>query len=392
MMATRNRRAQDARQALIRLLEEESSQRSLLSREKIISHLAKLGFSEYEAQIAIRQLSRKVKVKDDDGNIITRPTIVRYAPVAIPARDGGQYHETTVFYGLYDVVHDLEMCPECGSLVIIDDSRTGEVVCCDCGYVLGAKSQQPDWKRVNPPIDPLRVDNPHKIPVDNRLHSSWFRMSAKNKAILYSRIFTGTEKHFFKEALPELRWICGQLQTPNYVRRTAGMIYVTAYRERLIHHGVDYRPYVLAALVLAYRCFRLPFILQEDWYAFDWEVRRALRLIIRELSDTLKAQLIAINSNELKADDYVPFLLSRLQIPFTQLVKDDITKSAADILQNLKHLAFGRKPRLVAATAIYIASRNLNIKIPQSALSRAAAVSPERISKFYQKIVREKLC
>jgi len=332
------------------------------------------GFSLSDITSALNELCSGKRDKNT-GTVLHKPEIVRYERKIREKEDKKiKNQEKEIFYGLYDIVSDYgRLCPECGSPYILQDYTFGEEVCYDCGLVLKEYITTPDWKKVNPPEDPLYVDDTYKLLLKDK--------SPKRRAWVYREIFSESDLHLRKKVLPELRRICDNLRTPQHVRRHAVVIYIKVLKKGLIRQNVNYRPYLLAALVLAYRSSRIP----VDINSLGLPKRviiKAIKNIIKVLD---KKDLEYIHYQELSAKEYVAFLVSRLEIEFKSMERYELSRKAIRILERLNPVLSGKNPKLVAAVAIYTAANALKIPISQRILSEIAGVSVERISKLYQK-------
>jgi transcription initiation factor TFIIIB Brf1 subunit/transcription initiation factor TFIIB len=339
----------------------------VIHEKELMLSLSRQGFGKKDMGRALEALLKeKVRVKSEWDWIgyEYHPIICRFDSWNTSSQDHAGFSKDEFCYGLYEMVKHKKRCPDCGSFCVILDARMGEEVCRACGLVLRqliatpAHEEAPRYSELVHPSDPYRFLLKPKNP--------------RRRAWLYSQIYTKEERHLKTHVLPEIERICGLQLTPEQVKQTAILLYWRAYRFRLISQGVDHKPYVQASLILAYRLYRFPIDLQRSK-----KVEKALCKII---------ETVGLTFPDYRASDYVPWYLSRLGISMRQNDRDTLLWRALLILRNATRKISGRKPKLAAAAAIYLAARSEQILLSEKTISGITGVSAGKISKFSKMI------
>ena len=173
----------------------------------------------------------------------------------------------------------IERCPECGDSVIIQDSKSAEVVCTNCGFVLSTEMTDvgPEWRAFTPEEREakVRVGAPQTFMLHDKGLSTkidWRDIGGfapKKRAQLHrirkwqqrSRVSGSTEKNLAK-ALSEIGRISDMLNLPKNIVETSAITYRRAVNERLIR-GRSIKSMATAATYLACRQNKLVRTLSE---------------------------------------------------------------------------------------------------------------------------------
>ncbi|MEM2927924.1 MAG: TFIIB-type zinc ribbon-containing protein [Nitrososphaerota archaeon] len=276
-------------------------------------------------------------------------------------------------------------CPQCGSKYLIEDSRTGEISCQSCGYVLSeiAIDQGPEWRefeeseksrsRVGPPQSimyehlglsttiskDLKDAQGKALPKETRKHLSELR-----KADYRSQINIA-QKRNLEQAANVLRIYADKLNLPDYVIEGAMQIYKEALKKDLIR-GRAIRNIIAAATYAACRISGTPRDLREFEKAYPIvtkkDIARDYRLLMKYLN--LKVQLT-------DPTIYVNKIASKLGLG------QNIIQETMKILNKAEEIGatIGKDPVGIAAAALYLACRENNIDIMQKDVAKASGVT-----------------
>jgi transcription initiation factor TFIIB len=288
----------------------------------------------------------------------------------------------------------IERCPECGDSVIIQDSKSAEVVCTNCGFVLSTEMTDigPEWRAFTPEEREakVRVGAPQTFMLHDKGLSTkidWRDIGSfapKKRAQLHrirkwqqrSRVSGSTEKNLAK-ALSEIGRISDMLNLPKNIVETSAITYRRAVNEGLIR-GRSIQSMATAATYLACRQNKL----------------------VRTLSELSKAS--GINRKEL-ASNY-RFLVRRLKIfvppmrPNQHITKlsnqvglDGFTEGIAHkilLAAKKQKLTSGRGAKSLAAAASYIASKVTGNDRTQREFAEAADLTEVTIRNRYREMMK----
>ncbi|HEV8359422.1 MAG TPA: transcription initiation factor IIB [Candidatus Thermoplasmatota archaeon] len=290
-------------------------------------------------------------------------------------------------------------CPECGSTILAQDDRRGELVCQKCGLVLEdhAIDPGPEWRsfdsaqhekraRTGAPATWLMHDKGLSTNIGWADKDGQGRaIPARSKAMIYRlrrwqrrvRVRSGGERSLVM-ALSELDRMASRIGLPRQVRETAALIYRRAAERKLLH-GRSIEGMAAASLYAACRQHGVPRALDEICVASRASrkvVGRTYRLISRELK---------LKLGPTSPLDYVPRFASTLDMaPRTQVVAAALIRQALD-----KGLANGKSPTGMAAAALYIAGLLAADARTQQKIAEAAGVTEVTIRNHYQVLASE---
>lgn len=288
----------------------------------------------------------------------------------------------------------MEKCPECESADIIEND--GEVVCRRCGLVLGVVvDRTAEWRsftleeklkrsRVGMPemmvshdkglttiIGDVNLDGRgRKIPIRLKLKAlrlrKWQRMSSVHSS----------EERNLVRALKEISNLANILNLPSSVSEEASIIYRRVMKMGLAR-GREIIVLAAASVYAACRIFGVPRSLRNVARSSGLhvkEVARAYRIIINHLD---------INVPVEEPKTYIKLITSKLNLP------TEVEAEAVKILGSVKENGnFVGDPRGIAAGAIYIAAKRLNINVTQRELAAASGVTEVTVRNRFKKIER----
>ncbi len=296
---------------------------------------------------------------------------------------------------------DVRRCPECGSIRLVRDYESAEIVCMDCGYVVDMKiaDQGPEWRafdneqrnkrsRVGAPLT-FTIHDKGLFTVIDWHDKDVFgkKLNAGQRAQMYRlrkwqrriRVSDAMERNL-AFALSEIAKIVNNLSLPKNIFETSSVIYRKAVKERLIR-GRSIQGISAASVYIACRQCGLPRTLDEIAAAANIskrEVGRSYRFLVRELG---------LSIPPLKANRYISKFSNQLAM---QGKAEEIANKILLVASELK-LTSGRGPMGIAAAASYVASVIIGEKRTQREIAEAAKVTEVTIRNRYKEIAERLL-
>lgn len=291
----------------------------------------------------------------------------------------------------------ISKCPECGSVNLLFDKRSGEVSCVSCGYVIVPimADAGPEWRTFDGEKEDTRSRS--GAPITMKMHDkglstkiSWRRrgssemtkaqlekLSALKKWNRRTQVSNSIERNLTR-ALSELNSICSTLAIPDAVAETASVLYRRAIKHKLVR-GRSLRGMAAATVYLACKQCGVVRLLPEVARATNLtkkEVGRCYRLVV----DVLSIRTPAIDTRL-----YVSRFVNNLSL------KGDVEALALEILRNAKSagLTSGRGPIGMAAAATYLASILLNYRKTQHEVAEIAKVTEVTIRNRYKEMLEK---
>lgn len=263
------------------------------------------------------------------------------------------------------------VCPICGSEEIIEDRASGEIVCGICGHVLGrVPSQRPEWRaygygdkirreRVGAPLTPLL----HDFGFSTKIPRGFAEKNFKDKRMI--------------RVLSQIHGLASSMGLSNVVAETAALIYRRGERLGLLTKNM-YRVVPAASLYLAARIHGVPRMVREFSAISGLSEKSILRCY-------MKLRLgLKLNPPRIQ-DAYISRFIKSMNLDGRV---EELANTILDVAKELK-LTQGRSSRPMAAAAIYIAARILNMRVAQRRLAKVAGISPVTLRKRYKEILRE---
>ena len=298
-------------------------------------------------------------------------------------------------------LRDIRRCPECGSIRLVRDYESAEIVCMDCGYVVDMKiaDQGPEWRafdneqrnkrsRVGAPLT-FTIHDKGLFTVIDWHDKDVFgkKLNAGQRAQMYRlrkwqrriRVSDAMERNL-AFALSEIAKIVNNLSLPKNIFETSSVIYRKAVKERLIR-GRSIQGISAASVYIACRQCGLPRTLDEIAAASNIskrEVGRSYRFLVR---------VLGLSIPPLKANRYISKFSNQLAM---QGKAEEIANKILLVASELK-LTSGRGPMGIAAAASYVASVIIGEKRTQREIAEAAKVTEVTIRNRYKEIAERLL-
>jgi len=297
------------------------------------------------------------------------------------------------------LLRTVEKCPECGSVNLVHNHDTGEMVCGDCGLVLReqAMNKGPEWRaftqqekatrsRVGMPTSYSvydkglsttigRVDRDafgRNLPLSTRL-----QMWRLRKWQTRSRMHSSIDRNL-AQSMTELDRLSDKTYIPRPVKEKAAVIYRKALNKNLVR-GRSIVAIAAAALYAACRKSGTPRTLREISEASlvkKKDIARCYRLLLRELDIQMPV-----------ADPltYISKIAEKTGISGkTQGLAIQILREAKK-----KRAAAGKDPMGLAAAALYIACLQNDEKKTQKDIAEAAGVTEVTVRNRYKSLKTE---
>ncbi len=288
----------------------------------------------------------------------------------------------------------IHLCPECGSLNLIEDYDQGETICQDCGLVLSQNtmSRGPEWRaftkeekdergRVGIPtsfsihdkglstvIDRVNRDAyGRQLPVETRME-----MLRLRKWQIRTRVHSSADRNL-AQAMAELDRLTDRLHVPPNVKEDAAVIYRKALDSGLVR-GRSIAAIAAASLYAACRSSETPRTLKEVASASrikKKDVARCYRLLLRELEMSMPVE---------DPTRCISKIASRAEISI------QTQQSAIKVLKDArkKGVVAGKDPMGLAAAALYVACVLMGEKKTQKEIAEIANVTEVTVRNRYK--------
>jgi len=298
------------------------------------------------------------------------------------------------------LLRTVEKCPECGSVNLVHNHDTGEMVCGDCGLVLReqAMNKGPEWRaftqqekatrsRVGMPTSYSvydkglsttigRVDRDafgRNLPLSTRL-----QMWRLRKWQTRSRMHSSIDRNL-AQSMTELDRLSDKTYIPRPVKEKAAVIYRKALNKNLVR-GRSIVAIAAAALYAACRKSGTPRTLREISEASlvkKKDIARCYRLLLRELDIQMPIADPLTYVSKIAEKTGISGKTQGLAI---QILREAKKRRAA---------AAGKDPMGLAAAALYIACLQNDEKKTQKDIAEAAGVTEVTVRNRYKSLKTE---
>ncbi|KAI8869272.1 TFIIB-domain-containing protein [Ramicandelaber brevisporus] len=252
------------------------------------------------------------------------------------------------------------MCPNCRNPVpnIIENFAAGDLVCNDCGLVLGSRiiDTRSEWRTFSNEEgdDPSRVGSAANALLDGpQLDTLIGRMDggsgmAKNLNQIHSKTMQSKTSKNLIDAYKQISAMCDTIDLPKAIGDLAKHWFKKTQEQNLLR-GKSSDVIIAACILMACKQEKVPRTFKE--------ISALTKVPIKEIGRAAKA-LIALHDSSVTsstlttADSFIHRFCSNLNL------KQIVQKYASDIVQRANELSTlsGKSPVTVAAAAIYMAA------------------------------------
>ena len=292
---------------------------------------------------------------------------------------------------------NLNLCPECGNKNLISDDTRGEIICNDCGLVLGQRAidSGPEWRAFTSEEAnrKVRVGAPTTLTIHDKGLSTMIgwknkdafgkMISPKMKAEVYRlrkwHVRTRTNKSIDRNlayAMNELDRFSSQLNLSKGIKESAAHIYRKMAYKNLIR-GRSIEAMLIASIYLSCRINKIPKTL-DDFIEFasvdKKKIARCYRLILNELK---------LHIHVSSPINFIPRFCAELKL------SGKTQNRAASILKLAKkyQITAGKAPTGLAGAALYVAAIQEGERRTQREISLAAGVTEATIRNRYKDLI-----
>lgn len=288
-------------------------------------------------------------------------------------------------------------CPSCGSSAVVQDDQQGKKICTRCGFVLLEKQMDsgPEWHNEPGEEDSGRADmssasdiTQHDLGLGTKIGKSrdispaWkSKLRRLKKWHRRARAVSYKDKSL-RQALINLDKLCEDLSLPKPVKAEVSNLFRKARKEE-VTPGRDTWGVLASLIFMVARMRRIPRTEKEIAEVLedrrDYEEKEAFRALRR--TRKILARELGIEVPRPKPKEYLNRFTTRLDLP--KSVRAKAHEICAATPEDFK----GRKASfLVAAAAIYNASRELDEDLKIREVAKGLDVGVSSVSKTGQKI------
>ncbi|XP_049288751.1 transcription initiation factor IIB-like isoform X2 [Anopheles funestus] len=262
---------------------------------------------------------------------------------------------------------------------LIDDYHTGDMICSECGLVVGDRIIDPsnEWRRFSDEkskTDMCRVGSMDPFMQDmdlSTIKQSLPGQTSYDRTTPFFKMDTNTRKLMFGFA--EISTMADRINAPTSILNHAKNIFKRVQESnKLKNRSVDAK--ATACLYIACRQEGVPRTFKELCAVSSVskkEIGRCFKLIVNDLASSL---------DHITSEDFMSRFCSNLRLPLA------VQKSATEIAQTAFQLDLvsGLSPISVAAAAIYMASQVSETVISGKEIAEIAGVADITIRKAYR--------
>lgn len=260
-------------------------------------------------------------------------------------------------------------CTDCGSVDVVTDLSAGDVVCRDCGMILGERiiDDTPEWRtfanddRGGDPAAKSRVGEAADARLNDVSLSSYLVDTKPNKTSVGDIGRTHKRPNIssdsakvkrMKRNMDRVTEVADAMALPKLIVETALDLYAEAEKKGVNMRGPEKESMPVAVLFIACRKVGMARSLKEMEEATGVPKKRIGKSFL-----TLNRAL-DIELTQPTTEEYVRRFCSRLGLPFkTQSIANDVAKKADSL-----GLSTGKSPIAVAASVIYLVAAYTDAK------------------------------
>jgi len=246
------------------------------------------------------------------------------------------------------------VCDRCGSQDLIEDKETGEIICANCGLVVSRV------KLVHRGYSEEETTTARSVSLTPAERRKMDRLMTIDKRLRADE----EDPYVISLAIIEVQRLIQTMHLPETIEASAESIYRRAQKEGLVLRGTI-NGFAAASVYAACRAQGLPRTLRQIDEASSENIKdiaRMYRILLSELNLSVETD------NPLKHLSHLAGAVG---------LSTNVEHLATDILIGVMHVNHhtGKSPEGLAASALYIACKELKAKCTQEALAEAAGIS-----------------
>ena len=284
-------------------------------------------------------------------------------------------------------------CPICKTQELVEDPKTGEIICPKCGLVVvepGVSLKQ-DWRAYSITEHNERSRSGYALSnkiFDKGLSTTFLSgYDSKGKKLdpetvnMMMRLkkqdqrtkVNDSWRRNLKIALSEMSRLCSEMHLPDHIHEEAAHIYRKVLKEDLVR-GRSIDGFVAASIYAACRTSKIPRSIKDIAAASnqtDHEIKYYYRLLVKELDFKTPID---------RPTKFISSLSSKLKL------NGLVEQRSIIILEKARaeKLVVGKNPRGVAAAVLYLACQEVGVSITQAEVAHAANTSEVTMRKRFK--------
>jgi len=257
-------------------------------------------------------------------------------------------------------------CPDHPEACLIEDPRAGDVICTECGLVIGERLVDVGTEWRNFSDDNGRSDQNRVGTAENMLFSTgdlttifWGRDEGERKMMkMQQRINVSANERTLREGFAAIREIGDKMHLVESIQDSSKMVFKEMTESKvLVGKNVNVR--AAACCLYACRQMKVPRTIKEisDAAGLSMSMEQVTKCftLIRDAKSSKEARGGGVVLDLLSPEHLMPRFCGNLGLPNSVMVKaSKIAKKATEL-----HIVLGRSPVSVAAAAIYMAAQDV---------------------------------
>ena len=294
---------------------------------------------------------------------------------------------------LEEAQEPINQCPLCNNTKLVQDPKSGELICERCGLVVVEKSYSldQDWRaftlsekqersRTGYMLTNTIYDHGLSTTFNGDVDAKGKKLDPETQNLMIrlkkqdqrAKVNLSSERNL-KIALSIMSKACNELHLPEHIHEQAARIYRLTLKEDLVR-GRSIDGFVAASILVACRQNKMPRSIIDISRATnlsEHSVKFHYRLLLKEFNMKLPID---------RPTKFISSLSSKLNL------NGDVEKYSIQLLAKARenNLIVGKNPRGVAAAVLYMACQETGTKITQSEVARAAKTSEVTMRKRFK--------
>ena len=287
----------------------------------------------------------------------------------------------------------INQCPLCNNTKLVQDPKSGELICEKCGLVVVEKSYSldQDWRaftltekqersRTGYMLTNTIYDQGLSTTFNGDVDAKGKKLDPETQNLMLrlkkqdqrAKVNLSSERNL-KIALSIMGKACSELHLPEHIHEQAAKVYRITLKEDLVR-GRSIDGFVAASILVACRQNRMPrsiIDISKATNLSDHSVKFHYRLLLKEFNMKLPID---------RPMKFISSLSSKLNL------NGSVEQYSLRLLHKAKenNLVVGKNPRGVAAAVLYMACQETGTKITQSEVARAAKTSEVTMRKRFK--------